>query len=599
MRRSQARIDRRITADPTARPPAEGAGLVVAFRDPWGRGVRQYDVGALDLPVDIAALMAAAFREHYPGKAEDSRKGCWRALRGFGRFVQEDGAITSARDLTAEAVGRYLMWLGRQCSPGGKPWSLSARNSHYHHVKALLLWIGRRQPQCLSVRLIFPKNPFPGRHAAPAADPTRLTGLQLRAILRGCYDEIEAAWAVFEDGQRILAARTDIELGMSPRGDRFGLVHAGASGAFLSDEVLQRLFPREQGPCQSRGRPRFARYLHLTSDVLAPFFVAIAIQTAANPEALRLIDRDCVEPHPLVEHRVVIDWAKGRAGRMRKRAQRRSFDQRRPHAAPNLIAKVVAMTAPLAAVAPPAERSRLFLLRRPHGQIGVVQPQTLSNAIERFIERQNRRIGVWNDEHSDRPRPTLPSFTPKLFRGSVALEHYRASGGDIRTAQAVLNHSRTDITDSYIRSPQARRLQQETIARLQRMMVAWVTDAPSAAGATSREADDDRQPADTFGHRCANPFTGSAGERVCPHFGGCFACPGLVIPVDAEHLARVLGAIRQLEAGRQQLDPQRWALLYEPSYRILTEDILPDFPPDLRAAAEQLMPSLPTLPSLE
>jgi hypothetical protein len=584
--------------DPVPLQTPDSTGLVVIFHDAWGEVVQRFDVADLDLPAEVAAMLAAAFRGHYPGKAAETRKGCWRALIVFARFVEQDNRIGALGDLTNESVGRYLAWLDRQRSRAGKPWSLAVRHNRYHHIKTLLEWIGRCHPDYLPDRLAFPYNPFPGRHAAPAHDPRRLTATQLKAILRGCYEEIDAAWALFEEGRRILANTPDAEHRLTHDG-LLRLVHHAGSGAIMSRRALQRCFGVGRAIGRHGGPDNFARYLHLTSDTLAPFFVAIAIQTAANSDALRLIDRDCVEPHPLVEHRAVIDWAKGRAGRMLKRAQRRSFDRRRPHAAPNLIDKVLAMTAPLAALAPLGERDRLFLLRRPHRQIGVVQPQTLYNAIARFIERENARVAAWNAEHPDRLRSTLPPFTPMLFRGSVATEHYRASGGDIRAAQAVLNHSRADTTESYIRGPQARRLQQETIARLQSMMVAWITDRRSAAGAMPPSADHCRQSAEAFGHRCADPFAGSAGERLCPRFGGCLACPGLVVPVDAEHLARVLLAIRQLDTARQQVDPHRWALIYGSSYRILTEDILPDFPADLRVAAEQLMPTLPTLPSLE
>jgi hypothetical protein len=72
-----------------------------------------------------------------------------------------------------------------------------------------------------------------------------------------------------------------------------------------------------------------------------------------------------------------------------------------------------------------------------------------------------------------------------------------------------------------------------------------------------------------------------------------------VIPVDAEHLARVLQAKRQLEAARDRLNPARWELLYAPSYRILINDILPDFPNELGPLAQRLIPALPALPDLE
>jgi hypothetical protein len=86
---------------------------------------------------------------------------------------------------------------------------------------------------------------------------------------------------------------------------------------------------------------------------------------------------------------------------------------------------------------------------------------------------------------------------------------------------------------------------------------------------------------------------------LCPRFGGCLTCPGLVIPIDAEHLARILQAKCKLESARERIHPDRWQLLYAPSHRIMTEDILPDFPADLHAAAECIIPALPSLPDLE
>jgi hypothetical protein len=193
-----------------------------------------------------------------------------------------------------------------------------------------------------------------------------------------------------------------------------------------------------------------------------------------------------------------------------------------------------------------------------------------------------------------------------LFRGSVATEHYHAAGGDIRAAQAVLNHARADTTDLYVRGPETRRLQEATVARLQGLMVAWITGdrSPSdPAGAGSMTLIALGKNAEALGYTCINPLAGVASGtmpgRLCPRFGACLACPGLVIPIDAQHLARVLQAKRKLECARDRIDPNRWQLLYAPSHRILTEDILPDFPADLHAAAERMMPALPSLPDLE
>jgi hypothetical protein len=164
-----------------------------------------------------------------------------------------------------------------------------------------------------------------------------------------------------------------------------------------------------------------------------------------------------------------------------------------------------------------------------------------------------------------------------------------------------------DTTDLYVRGPETQRLQEATVARLQVLMVAWITggrgshDPVGAGPATALIALGEN--ANAFGHICANPLTGIAQGavpgRLCPRFGACLTCPGLVIPIDAEHLARVLQAKRKLECARDQIDPHRWQLLYAPSHRILTEEILPDFPPELHTAAERMLPAVPSLPDLE
>jgi hypothetical protein len=64
-------------------------------------------------------------------------------------------------------------------------------------------------------------------------------------------------------------------------------------------------------------------------------------------------------------------------------------------------------------------------------------------------------------------------------------------------------------------------------------------------------------------------------------------------------MAVVLEASRELEAARDCFKPARWELLYAPSYRILINDILPDFPNELGPLAQRLIPALPALPDLE
>jgi len=288
-----------------------------------------------------------------------------------------------------------------------------------------------------------------------------------------------------------------------------------------------------------------------------------------------------------------------------KAHQPRAFDTRRPRSAPRLIEMLLAMTEPLVAHAPEEERNCLFLVRyiagtcnRRHDRpAGLVAVDTLPDMIARFVRRSNQRIARWNAEHPDRPKVLLPMFSAGQLRGSVATQHYIATGGDLAATGAVLNHASLVTTDTYVEGPAVRRIERETISRLQRLMVAWVT-TPSDASPNLAES---HTPVTVlFGHQCLAPLeNGSGGPRVCRNLGGCLACPGLVVPLDAERYARVIQAQRHLIEARDRVDAQRWALFYAPSLRVLEQDLLPAFSATLRHRAEALVRALPPLPEIE
>jgi integrase len=601
---NRAKIDRRLMAAPGAAKPSEGDGVVV-FRDGWGEVVRRYDLMTLALPVDVTYVLADAFRHHHVASKPLTQRACWQSLQSFARFAREDTGIQSTHDLNTATIGRYIVWLDQQTTLAGTPRSLSARANLLSYLRQLVNWTKWLHPSRLPQRIDFPFRAYPDRNNQQQLR-RRLSEDQLKAILRACYEDIDAAWERFDLGQQILR-RDTVPAGVSA--DLYRLIRDLAQ---LNDGII---------PAQlTIGGHRFSRsvitrhgglrtlagYLHLTGETLLPFYVALAIQTAANPQPLMLFRRDCQRPHPLDEFRVIIDWDKGRAGDKLKRVQRRSFDRRRRYAAPNLIDKLLAMTAPLVAQASLRDRERLFLVKSEKTHtVAPIALSTITHAVAGFIARSNERIAIWNRAAPERPRALLPDFAAMLLRGSVATEHYQASGGDIVHVQQILNHTSVTTTEAYVKGPRTEQLRRDIVARLQRLMVGWIMG----------EADTPGTPQDTvapglaaratapFGHDCLNPLAGTApGTRAgqtCPHLGGCLRCPGLVIPIDAPHLARILRAKEAFERAREQLDPVRWELIYAPSYRILMRDILPDFPDALHVPAAVLAKVLPRLPALE
>jgi len=599
---SRAKIDRRLSAGPVAAKSTAVEGVVV-FRDGWGEVARRYDLTKLALPADVIQVLADAFRHHHVSSTPDTRRACWQALQSVARFAREDAGIQSVHDLNTATIGRYITWLDRQTNQAGESRSLSGRANQLSYLRQLVDWTKRHHPSRLPQRIDFPFRVYSNRNAQPRR---RLPEEQLKAILRACYEDIDAAWERFELGRQILRSDT------APAGATAELyrlirdlceVDSGVMPTRLT--LVARRF-NMSAITRHGGLRTLAGYLHLTGESLLPFYIALAIQTAANPHALMQFQRDCQRPHPLDEHRVIIDWDKARAGDKLKRAQRRSFDRRRRYAAPNLIDKLLAMTAPLVAQSAPRDRERLFLLRSEKTlTVAPIALSTVTHGVRGFIARANERIAIWNRAAPERPRALLPDFAAVLLRGSVATEHYQASGGDIVHVQQILNHASVLTTEAYVKGPRTDQLRRDIVARLQRLMVGWIVGEAdtSATPQITVAAGPAARATVPFGHDCLNPLAGAAPGtqkgQACPHLGGCLRCPGLVIPIDAPHLARILQAKETFERSREQLDPQRWELLYAPSYRILVQDILPDFPDALHGPAAALAANLPRLPALE
>ncbi|RIA46420.1 phage integrase family protein [Hephaestia caeni] len=593
------RMDRRFRPEPGCSEQVEHREVV--FRNGWGGIVQRFNVAELGLPSDMVTPVVTAMRTIDAGSVRSTRSKRWQGMRRFSQFLNEEG-IRSAREIDAGVVRRFLASLER--TPDGRRRSASTMARYVSFVQMVLEHIEQTSAVMFGSELAFPYNPFP-RHREAAQPKARLSLDELRAILRACYEEIDAAWSTFQQGQAILSGTDPPELTENDRELHAIIRQLGRLGdgimpsrpRIMADGISERAMRRHGSHYD------LAKYYHLTARTMVPFYIALAIQLAANPEPLRVIRRDCLVRHPLDEDRVTIEWLKLKTGRKRFRVQRRSFDRRKPRSAPRLIEMLLEMTEPLIRHAPPDERECLFLVRhlrpgqRLHSYLaGVPSSYAMASAVRLFTTEANARAARWNSEHPDALRSELPNFTPGMLRGSVASAHYVESGGDLRLASSVLNHGSLATTNSYVEGEPARKLEHETIARLQRLMVSWVMDAGLSAPAPSSH----RPVTALFGHRCLSPaIETEAGTRVCRHLAGCLACPGLVVPIDVDRLARILQARDHLIASREDIDPTRWNLFYAPSLRVLEEDLLPGFPVSMHDEAVRRIPSLPPLADLE
>jgi hypothetical protein len=263
-------------------------------------------------------VLVRAFHVHDLAGAKKTRKARWHALKELAGFLRDRRDAETARDLNDTLLRRFIAWMAdrHDRARGRRAWrdkchcyALIERAAHEHQRLRRSTFI-----QPISSRT---------RQAQKAEKEAVIAG---RSDPGACYREIDEAWKIFQYGQTITALPEPPP--PIPRGigkDRLIWLHHRAGGGIAPTVEQMRAHGLSKETLQIYGRQRgFARHFHLVTETLVPFYIVLAIQTAANPDPLRLIRRDCYVPHPLDEERVFIEWPAETGGRI-KRMQRRSF----------------------------------------------------------------------------------------------------------------------------------------------------------------------------------------------------------------------------------------------------------------------------------
>ena len=577
--------------------PAAGAAAapVVSLHIDRPREVRStlIDFATLKLPVDVSHALADAFWNHVGIREDRCILTAWSYLKVFGRFAAETAVLTRLVDVNRVLLARYVEWLNAQQRASGEPWTKATRSCAYTTLRKLLQWIERCRPGVLGA-IEYPFNPFPWRNRD--TQPNRkLPAAQLRAILKACERDISATRARRAEGD---VARADPAYGeggdpASSLGALLGAIEARYAGIIPPWKALQRAGDRSilRGLKRFGGAQQIAPLLYPNANSILPYYLALLIHTAGNPDPIAALATDCLQPIPLLDDRKMIVWAKRRAGTM----QRRSFSMGNPFEPPALVRELLAWTKALRRnLLPPSLGQRLMLFKSPQGA------NAWTSSLAKHVLRRDFLA-----------RHGLPAFSLASIRPSVLSAFYRASG-DLRQVKALANHSQIGTTVRYVEGPEVEAQHRTRVAALQHTFIAYIerpsrSDGPRSLPTTTRATSDSpRAPPQAavsmFGFDCKDPFAGIAAEsrrgELCTHFLGCFTCPNAVIHADARTLARLLQARDHLRAAGAYVHPARWQVIYRPPLQILEEDILPRFGAGELAAAESLRSTLPPLPEL-
>ena len=242
-------------------------------------------------------------------------------------------------DVNSAMLARYLEWLNRQVGPDGTPWHLTTRGAAYSGVRTLLRWLQRCRPGLLGT-IDFPRNVFPLRHTAKKR--SGLSPQVLRAILKACEQEIAALRTLREQGAQELAAARAARSGeIRTRGEVLLYIeehHGGVAPPALT-LVGKRNCVRTASDAHG-GYCAIKPCLYPRIESIFPYYLAILIHAAGNPQAIAQLGVDCLRPIPLLDDRELLVWSKGRAGKL----QRRSFRTTDPFEPPALVREIVQWT---------------------------------------------------------------------------------------------------------------------------------------------------------------------------------------------------------------------------------------------------------------
>ena len=602
---SRRRKDYRVTKPPE-RLLGKPGDLIVKFLDPSGARGQCFDFSIHAQRPTMAAELAFAFRNHLADKSKTTRNETFtRGMRRWFQFLDAHvppRATASMAEVDTNTVHAFIAWLNGQLVTKG------SRHKTWSSLKQLITWLQRHRPDLMDRDLELPFNPFP-RKNDEARPREAYSKNELAAVLAAACADIDASWRTFREGREALARVDCRAIVAKPDLGRLDLDDLGVLLAILRDRFGGLLPSRraitargeELGPLMYAIRRRgggseVARFLHAIPQTLIPYMIAIAAQTFANPEALRLMRRDCMSEHVLLEGRVVVTWKKGRSNQL----QRRSFLRDKSFSVPNLIDRVLALTEPLRPHTPPSERELLFLSANISGSrsIGVIPQGLMGKHVRLFAKRHGLKTA------DSKP---LALALANLRATGLTLAHV-ALGHDVLKTQVLANHASPDTTRRYIDRPLVRAAQEVELGRLQARFVEAIRSRD--IGMSNRQSNRSEsssivsaQNATASGFVCADPLGGIApGQskgKLCTAWLGCFTCPSAVIPLEPHTLARLIRMRDALTGARTRLSPDRWHLVYEPKLEILERDILPRFSSAVHAAAMEWLETTPPVPPIE
>jgi hypothetical protein len=551
--------------------------LECIFYDPERRREDRYDFARLALPPSTARVFVRAFQGMLGAVRVSSRRQAWRQVVRFARFLlqQSEGVERTLRD--EDILTRYGQHLSRDrvCA--------TTLASRFNLARRLLVSIAeeRGRPQPPVIRGRPPR--FPDRGASAVS--RELSPGEVRRIASACKREIDRTVQDFSVRERIERGEH-----VSPSeviGFRVSalakLIALEAEGVFTQRELLA--YDGPWAPAGSRWKKTplrlVERYRHLTIRTALPYYLLLLIQTCGNPQGIKDLKVDCLQPHPTDPLKRRIYWIKHR-GRGEQ-----AFDvlAEGRYSVTRCVDDLVKLTRSIRPLASEGDARVLMITRT--GKLA--QRMSLTALHDALLE--------FRQEHA------LPVFTFADLRKAAAAAIDRFTGS-ARAVSHALQHRRKSTVRHYLRARQSVDRRYERVLHFQGQMVALATGRPRSRSSSPRRSHET-----VTGMACRDPLAGvakgSVAGEMCLKWLECCRCPNAVVvkddPAIIARIVRAAGSLREMrETAATSADVFRhFQSAFAPTLHVIESQILPRISKKVRERAEKIAATLPALPLME
>jgi hypothetical protein len=547
------------------------------FYDPERCRDDRYDFGSLPLPAIVSRRFASAFRRMTGAVRVSSRRQAWRQIVRFAIFLsrQADGVD---RTLADDNVLRRF-----QLDLSGEGLCSTTLTSCFNLVRRLLAWIAEDVGQSGRAVLRSPPPQFAQRGGFRAVH--ELTAEDLRRIVSLCKREIDGVIRDFTVRERLERSEPvdSSEIPGFTAAALSKLIALENEGFYTQVDIKGYAAPR--APPGTRWKKthlrRAERYRALTVRTALPYYLLILIQTCANPQPIRDLKIDCIQPHPSDPLKRRIYWMKFRG------QGEQAFDVLAAgrYAVTRCIEDLLRLTRPIRHLTSEGD-GRVLMITRTGRLAQRISTQALHDALHAFRQ-----------EHS------LGEFTFADLRKSAAAAIDRFTGS-ARAVSRALQHRSVQTARHYLKGRRSVDRRYERVLHFQGKMVKLATARGGARGTLVT-----RSYTTVTGMGCRDPLSGiaegSVPGDVCLKWLECCRCPNaIIVKDDPAIVARIVRAamslreMQQIAAGSAD-SIQQFESAFRPTLHVIEYQILPKIATKVRTRAEQIAATLPALPLIE